>query len=1031
MSKLSLEQLGPTLFIGLGGAGGHVVARLNRFADETFKEDYDRLGHSRPLQFLLLDTDDFDKLDPEVRDSLGNRQQSFVSLSHFNPRRYAEKQLELHDTDLKRWFDRDTLPYLEDVTIHDGASRLRTLGRLCLHRHYETVEQRIREKVDAALDAGIHKESTRIRPEPPPLRIYLVASSCGGTGSAIFLDIAFMVNRIVRDRGWSPDLTGFVFLPFPYIEANSKLDPALKPFYEHNAWAFFEELNYFLAHPERVPDHALDPERRYHDRPRPLDQFGRDLMRTIYLVGNHIPSVGMLPLGHPLYDYTARGIFHTFLTPEEGAIQSHYSNIKSKLKDRDRKFGLVKRFAAFGYAEYRPSGDVVSRNVAELVHLEWQDLLGQRGGEEERERLASALLRTFGAELDGYLRRVNDWRPEFGLGGIAHNGADLSRIDPNAFPDMAHHQARKRRDEILLEALGAMGDSLARELKKRLEEPSSGVDMELAVLEKVREEVALRCQGLRAAQAGGDALSSEAIRKRVAELADEKPMPKNRLGFIKAQVDDEKRNAFVTGCHTAAEEIRKAFKGWLEGEVERGLGDVVNERVLPMLERRVQELRNLLAALKEHEPPRPVLRAEAVLAPVIQQVPPPRLLHQGGRHGDAVRLRARLGHVVQAELREAWKWAIPHLSAGGARVGEAAGAFRDRIAEIWRPRVSKGVQYRDVLEAVADWARRTGTAEAASGESASPSPREVETLLARLYPLSTPACPLDRTALDKSDSVPEIFAVVGPFTDDSEAQNKLSLPKPCSLIGNSNTDRIAVLQTWYAFSSRSLEGMETLRRSYLRRDRKQSLPHIDKSWNAQGLFQSTGTDDLSAHDEELVARLLALTPVLNGAGDALELGGRLRLQRDPRDQARMFLLTYRDSGYGHTFHWRDVRPREGFRGAWEVLQATHVSRNGKPDHAALTRDLLAELHVYLMSEVRERHDELLAAITEIERSGAGEYLIEAYRDYIKHLDAAIADEERRGRSKYSDLLRRLMERLDSYVRGLEHEDPAPLRAAGH
>lgn len=1020
MSKMSLDQLGPTLFIGLGGAGGHVVARLNRLADNVFEDDYKRLGGACPLQFLLLDTDDFEKLDPEVRDSLGKRQQSFVSLSHFNPRRYAEKQLEIHDTDLKRWFDKDALAYLEDVTIHDGASRLRMLGRLCLHRHYETVEQRIREKVDAALDSGVHKESTRIRPEPPPLRIYIVASSCGGTGSAIFLDIALMVNRIVRDRGWSPDLAGFVFLPFPYIEANSKLDPSLKAYYEHNAWAFFEELNYFLANPERVPEYALDPERRFWDHARPLDEYGRDLMRTIYLVGNHIPTIGTLPLGGPLYEYTAQGIFHTFLTPEEGAIQSHYSNIKSKLKDRDRKFDLVKRFAAFGYAEYRPSSGVVSKGVEELVFSEWQELLGQRLDDDKLNRLTKELVGQFNARLDKFRRQARDWQPTLGIEGPGDRVSDLDVSQIHQLPETAQSQGRRVINTIIEQARTELKDAVSRLLEERLKAPVAGIEAERMVLERLREELVRSCGTMLASAQHPGITDDEKLRTEITELARTKPEPKRRLPFGKGKIDDAERSLFVNALNGIRHRIREVAKAWAASEVERGLAELFDNAVFRLLDEHSDKLRTLAGILKDHEPRLPA-PADFNTVPTIQQVPPPRLLDGAALNGELKALRSSEG--AKNELRKVWGEFLSRVSSPAFSAEDAAEWLKSRIREVWESRANKELRYESPLAAVEDWAKRLGARDSGAGAS---SEREAQALLANLYSLSAPACPVDVESFDKSDPVARIFAVVGPFKGDDDAKNQLSIPYPCSHIGGANGNRIAVLQTWYAFSSRAIEGVEALRRSYLRRDRKQSLPHIDKRWNAEGLFQSTGTGDLNSRDEELVARLLALAPYFHSTNGDLQLGSRFRLQRDERDDTPLSLLVYADQGYGYTFHWRDVRRRDGYDGTWMVLQPSSSARNGRAIDSGRETDLLTELRTYLMSEAREQHEEVLADLSEIENTEAGVPIIEAYRRYIDALDLAIADEERQGRIKHLDLLRRLMGRLDEYVRGLGHEAPVKL-----
>lgn len=1027
MSQSSLGQVGPTLFIGLGGAGGHVVGRLNRLMDETFADEYERLGDARPIQFLLLDTDDFEKLDSDVRDSLDKPQQSFVSLSHFNPRRYAEKQLEIHDTDLKRWFDRAALPYLEDVTIHDGASRLRMLGRLGLHRHYDVVERQIRAKVDAALDAGVHKESTRLRPDPPPLRIYLVASSCGGTGSAIFLDVAFLVNRIVRDRGWSPEVTGFVFLPSPYIEANAKMDPALEAFYQHNAWAFFEELNYFLARPERIPEYALDPDRRYGELPRPLDQYGRDLLRTVYLIGNNIPPVGMLPLGRPLYEYTAQGIFHTFLTPEEGAIQSHYSNIKSKLKDRDRKFDLVKRFAAFGYAEYRSSGaDYSDKLVATLVHDHWQQLSGGRLDEEGARAEARKLERVLDDGLNRYDRDAGEWRANLGLGDLHDGGPLPSATEIHQSRDDADQSCRKTKQEIVEVARRDLTEALRKALGERLLDPPHGVAGELDALEAFRDIVERRARSLMDTPEKPPIGASDAINDRLSELAGE--IPKEGRWFGK-RAFEAAREAFNTRARNVENDIQKIGREWLKAEVRRELGTVLSDDIVPFLKSRIEALERITRALADHAPSRPDA-PNPFAVPTIREVPPLRMLVEERIEADAAKAREDHATTVRADLREAWAEAVHELARGD---DAAAERLRERIADTWSAQITRESDHVDIEAAVRDWVKRehgpeierAPTPEMDRG-NARGAPASREMILAQLEALSTPACPLDRSTVDRSDSVPKIFAVVGPFNDASHAKAQLSLRDTCSHIGGHTKDRIAVLQTWYAFSSRALDGMETLRRSYLRRDRRQSLPHIDKLWNEEGLFQSEGTDDLNERDEELVARLLALSLALSEGQGETAFGERMRLHFDQPDGERPFLLAYRDSGYGHTFHWRDARRVPGYAATWKVLAPATSARNGRPDGAAPAGELIAELHDYLASEVRERHDEILAALAEIEPTEAGEPIVRAYRGYLERLETMIVDEERRGHVRYLGLLYRLRDRLETYLTRFEREEPLKL-----
>ncbi|HEV3049979.1 MAG TPA: tubulin-like doman-containing protein, partial [Longimicrobium sp.] len=311
MAIKNASDIEPTLFLGLGGAGGKVLGRLRRIYDQEFG----RAGAvDSPVQFLLLDADDFDKLDEAVKGSLSERDE-FLPISHFNPRHYIDQHRRDPHSDLRRWFDRNTRPLLEDAFIRDGASRLRMLGRLCLHRSYYEVQKALAEKINRARSArALVEGGGTVHRSERPIRVILVSSSCGGTGSGIFLDIVYLINRLIRDAGATPDVISFLFLPFWFIDANRAIDTELVPYFQANAWAFFEELNYVLLHPERLADIALDPGRREGVAPG-LQGQDYEPLKTVFLVDSVIPNVGRFQDANDWNDYIAQSIFHVFLAP--------------------------------------------------------------------------------------------------------------------------------------------------------------------------------------------------------------------------------------------------------------------------------------------------------------------------------------------------------------------------------------------------------------------------------------------------------------------------------------------------------------------------------------------------------------------------------------------------------------------------------------------------------------------------------------------------------------------------------------------
>jgi hypothetical protein len=1020
MAAPNLEGIYPTLFVGLGGAGGHVLGRLNRLFQAEFGAALESGSDASPLQFLLLDTDDFEKLDEEVRDGLGGAERNFLSLSHFNPRRYAERQLSITDSDVHRWLDRNALRYLDDAIIHDGASRLRQLGRLCLHYHYERVEQRIRDKIDRALDADVHTRAVRIKPEPRPIRVFLVTSSCGGTGSGTFLDVAMLISRIVRDRGAVPDMQAFVYLPFPFIEANAQIDPALEPFYQHNAWAFFEELNYFIDNPERMPEHVLDPHRRLNDPARPAGDYGLDIFRTVYLIGNHVPPVGTLKLGGPLHSYVANGIFHTFLTPEEGSIQSHYSNIKAKLKDKDRIHRLPKRFATFGYAEYRRRNQGITDHlVREAVAGDWNALLGPEATPEVIHAEAGALTRALRSMVTDAINEAKGWSLSklgdgaFITGDPLDKNQMVRRVNGLLADADAEREAKAK--ELKDDAEAMIPRVLEARLRERLLTPPRGLRTELCALQALRAEVGRLISELDV-PAIEPLVNDPQLTHSVAEIRAKIPEPGKKYRVIgPLQANERGIDTVRKKSDALIDRVRTTASEQLETQTKRAVREVLRDTIDQRLSSLIDRLQRAVGWLGE-ERPVPGGASALVVSPTIQEVPPADVVQGNDFVARAEAFRRVHEAIVAPQRRDLWAGT---LDRGGL---DSVRAFRLDLETLWTKQVTRVHGDKGIREWITDWAEQLVTRQGNRARTA----KDIERgLLARLLPLSTPACTLDRAMLDKADTVPEIVAVVGPFSDEKEAEQELSIRGHSSLIGSPASDRIAVLQTWYAFSSRAIEGMETLRSSYLKRDRTNSLPHVHKDWNDCGLTEHV---DAAARysPEELghVVRMLALSRHFRTG----ELPG-ITVQRDERDadDAR-YLLEYRAVEGKMALRWRDIRIMPDFRNRVELPLLNGSRGFDAPYVNGLGWDLERDLAAYLGAEPRQRHAQLLGLINELEHTpDHGPKYRATYAAYEEYLNDLIRREVTHGRERYLPMLRRLADALHVHRRMLQ-EAESPLLA---
>jgi hypothetical protein len=1014
-----LEQIQPTLFIGLGGAGGHVLSILKSLFRREYESVMEETKHNSPLQFLLLDTDDFEKLPRNVQNNLGEREQDFVSLSHFNPRRYAAAQLSMKDSDLHRWFDRKALPYVEDAVIHDGASRLRMLGRLCLHYHYSLVEQRIREKLDRAMDADVHTQATRIKPEPRPLRIFIVTSSCGGTGSGIMLDVAAMVSRLVRDRGMSPDMQSFVFLPFPFIEKNAQIDPALESFYQHNAWAFFDELNYFLLDPSRVAEYTLDPQRRFGEPARPAGTYGLDLFRTVYLVGNQIPSVGTLDMPDQLYSYVANGIFHVFLTPEEGELQSHYSNIKAKLQDRDQVFGLVKRFASFGYAEYRSRGeDHLTDMVDNVVAGDWQAAIGtampDAGVAAEAESIMDAVL----SKADAVKSQLRNWSPRNILPAANIVGSGVQPAKTRAALGQLPQGYDVEVETALASHAGALQDvvdSLRAEVQQRLFDPAYGLLRSSQLLQALESRLGQQAANRMETVPPEPLANDPAVAAALQQLLDRQPLPRRRFLVAGQQgVGARTLKAYATEVSAFAGDLHKGALRRLAALAECRLGEMLDAAASELQAARSGAA--LVEGAMKRVPPSGKGAGSRQRSPTIQDVPPERVSGNGA-------FRDAMG-----QFREAAQAAIAHeRAAEGRRLitepsDTAAADYLSALHRIWHAEARRRHRSRSVLDWMKEWAEYVWKDQglAKNGTSASSAEETESQLLSRIYPLAMPALPLDHASLHKMDTAPEITVTVAPYSDADTAYHSMRLPGKPAFISNEHApERIAVLRTKYAFSSRAIDGMETLRRSYRERDRRNSLPHIHGPWNDAGL-DGHADNSMSFERHELLhlARAFALSRAC-GSGAEQPFPG-IQLRRDARDQEPIFLVRQAAKGEA-AVECRHFRAVHGHEATWEVLYQLNGSvRYGK---AGAQENLPSVFAAYLGSECRRNHQHFLAALQALEMEPAHrDAYLTLYASYCEWLQVLIAGERDARRNRDVALLSGLLDVLFEYMNHMQPPD---------
>lgn len=218
-----------SLFIGLGGAGTGVLDYLS-IKLNIYNEDMARQGHPQvSAHYYYIDTDNT-RLFQHPEEFMPGSHKTFHLIGRHSPEQIV-KAFQNVDREsyefLIKWYDAP--PKASDM--NHGADVVRQYARL-----------------------AFSIESTIIRNDLYPLiqqvaanqgRIYVVTSSCGGTGSGIYMDLLYMISEIyanIHTSTSSADVRLIMVMPDGYLEGRFPDDIGNWKM-RLNAFATLEELN--------------------------------------------------------------------------------------------------------------------------------------------------------------------------------------------------------------------------------------------------------------------------------------------------------------------------------------------------------------------------------------------------------------------------------------------------------------------------------------------------------------------------------------------------------------------------------------------------------------------------------------------------------------------------------------------------------------------------------------------------------------------------------------------------------------------
>lgn len=224
MSKPMKEQSYRTLFIGLGGTGGHVLLNLNNLLDDRQKEK---------SHMIYIDLDKGDAADLEA---LG---MNTVVISSSDTVRDVITRLGPNDG-VNDWIptasnDKEFLSSKTD----DGASQYRMKSRLCLANFLQNRNNKL-----AKLLTQLCKVGAQVSDET--LRVMIVSSVAGGTGAGTFIEVALYIREFFRKNNHKDvNIMGLFACPDLFVKTlgNKPGDRTNMENMYANAYAAIRELN--------------------------------------------------------------------------------------------------------------------------------------------------------------------------------------------------------------------------------------------------------------------------------------------------------------------------------------------------------------------------------------------------------------------------------------------------------------------------------------------------------------------------------------------------------------------------------------------------------------------------------------------------------------------------------------------------------------------------------------------------------------------------------------------------------------------
>ena len=238
-------HVAPTLVIGLGGSGVWTARRLKRLMRI-------RYGEVPLIRFLLIDTDQAAFAPaPNLADA-PDAERALLTLQNPEAAFAAAQNGVGQLAKLQDWMP-DNLP-IHILRNANGVGGIRPVGRFAFHVSLDSILGKLRTALNECLNIGqelqirLRERARSFQLDTGQVRVYIVGSLCGGTGSSLFLDTAVLTRALLQQLAPNAGVSimGLFYMPAVFEnEPTLRNNTAFMSVVQANGYAALQELEYF------------------------------------------------------------------------------------------------------------------------------------------------------------------------------------------------------------------------------------------------------------------------------------------------------------------------------------------------------------------------------------------------------------------------------------------------------------------------------------------------------------------------------------------------------------------------------------------------------------------------------------------------------------------------------------------------------------------------------------------------------------------------------------------------------------------